>query len=269
MKYESLAGVDVPKIGFGTWGIGGKASPDRSTDRESLTALRSALRLGYRHFDTAEMYAAGHAEELLGQAIRDEGVPRGQLFITTKVMPEHLRCADVLKACERSLHRLVTDYIDLYLIHWPNPRVDLSETFRALNELLGDGRVRRVGVSNFDLPLLERSRELAAAPIFCNQVPFSLRNRSYAKNGVLDYCQRSEVLLAAYTPFEEGGLKIDGRLASIARTHSVTSHQVALAWLISHPRVITIPMSRSPGHQRENLEAAEIQLSPAELALLE
>lgn len=268
MKYESIDGLQVPKVGFGTWSIGGRSGPDRSTDTRSLAALRSALSLGYRHFDTAEMYAAGHSEELLGRAIRDVGVPRDQLFLTSKVSAEHLRYGDVLKACRRSLRRLGVDYLDLYLIHWPNSQIPLSETFRALNELVRDHRVLHIGVSNFDLKLLGQARQVSSTPILADQVPFSLRDRSYSQNRVLEFCQQNDILLTAYTPFEEGGLRINAHLASIAMAHAATPHQIALAWLIGQPRVITIPMSHDPGHQRENLAAADIELSIAEMAQL-
>lgn len=268
MKYELIDGVGLPKVGFGTWSIGGRSWADRSSDKKSLAALRSALVLGYRHFDTAEMYAAGHAEELLGQAVRDVGVRREQLFLTSKVLPEHLRYAEVLKACDRSLRRLGVDYLDIYLIHWPNRHIPLTETFRALNQLVEGGRVRRIGVSNFDLNLLEEARKLSATPMFTDQVPFSLRDRTYAHNGVLQYCQDNDILLTAYTPFEKGGLRVKANLASISRVHAATPHQIALAWLLAQPRVVAIPMSQDPGHQQENLAAADIELSPADMAEL-
>jgi diketogulonate reductase-like aldo/keto reductase len=214
------------------------------------------------------MYAAGHSEELLGQALHAAAIPRDQVFLTSKVSAEHLRQADVHAACERSLRRLNVEYLDLYLIHWPNPQVPLSETIRALNELIREGRVRHIGVSNFDLMLLKEAWQLSSAPIFADQVPFSLRDRSYSKNGVLDFCQQNDILLTAYTPFEQGGLRIDPHLQSIARAHGARPHQIALAWLLAQPRIITIPMSSDAGHQRENLAAADIQLGSAEIARL-
>ncbi len=268
MRYEEVHGLKVPKIGFGTWGIGGKSAADRSKDTPALEALRSALSLGYRHFDTAEMYAAGHCEELLGQAIRESRIRRDDLFVSSKVKPEHLAYADVLTSCHRSLARLGMDYIDLYLIHWPSSGIPLADTFRALNELVRDGRVRQIGVSNFPLRLLKESLRLSAAPILTDQVPFSLHDRSYARNGVLRFCQENGIVVTAYTPFGEDGIAAEKRLSSIAKAHRATAHQVALAWLILQPHVITIPMSREPGHQAENLAAAEIELSPEEVAQL-
>ncbi|HET7775309.1 MAG TPA: aldo/keto reductase, partial [Azospira sp.] len=136
MRYETLHNLQVPKIGMGTWTIGGQNNPDPSRDDLDLQALHSALELGYTHFDTAEGYAGGHSEELLGRAIRKMRVPRETLFITSKVSPDHLDYADVFRSCENSLRRLGMDYLDLYLIHWPRVGMHLEETFRALNGLV-------------------------------------------------------------------------------------------------------------------------------------
>ena len=162
MKYESLLGLALPKLGFGTWKIGGDSSADSSRDSKSSAALKSALGLGYTHFDTAEMYAAGHAEELIGRAIRETNTKRESVFITTKVHPSHLHYDDVLKACENSLGRLGMDYIDLYLIHWPSIGMKLADTFRALNKLVSDGKIKHLGVSNFNLKLLKQSRSFTS-----------------------------------------------------------------------------------------------------------
>lgn len=265
MKYESLQQLEIPKIGFGTWKIGGESSPRPDQDARSVRLLRSALELGYTLFDTAEKYDAGHTEELLGQAIRDSGLPRERVFITTKVWPNHLRYDDVLAACAGSLRRLQTDYIDLYLIHWPNELVPLRETFRALNQLAREGRVRHVGVSNFGLRLLKQARGLCESPLLTNQVPFSLYDRAYLKNGVLSYCQENDILLTAYSPIENGRLRGHPSLHAIAEAHHASIYQIALAWLVSKPRVIAIPMSTDPLHQAENLAAADITLSPSEI----
>jgi len=268
MKYETLHNTTIQKIGFGTWSIGGGMSPDRSQDARSLTALRSALEIGYTHFDTAEMYASGHSEELLGQAVRELGIPRENLFITSKVSASHLRYNDLLHSCENSLRRLGMDYLDLYLIHWPSRGIPLNETFRALNQFIREGRVRYIGVSNFDLRLLEQARAESEARTFTNQVPYSLANRSYVQNGVLDYCQGNDILLTAYSPVEEGRLRVSPTLQSIADAHNATPYQIALAWLVSQPRVITIPMSFNPEHIAENFAAAEIELANDEIEQL-
>ena len=268
MKYETLHGLTIPKIGFGTWKIGGGSNPEPRTDSVSKAALRSALELGYIHFDTAEMYAGGHAEELLGEVVREVRVDRATLFITSKVMPAHLRFEQVLKSCEDSLRRLQMEYLDLYLIHWPQAGMKLPDTFRALNTLVRSGKVKHLGVSNFDLKLLDQSRGFSESPIITNQVPFSLAERSYIKNGMLEYCQQNEILLTAYSPIDEGNLKSSGSLGQIAKAHNATKYQIALAWICSHPRVVTIPMSANKEHQKENFEAADIMLSAEELASL-
>jgi diketogulonate reductase-like aldo/keto reductase len=265
MKYETLQSIQIPKIGFGTWSIGGGMSPNRSKDERSLRALRAALETGYTHFDTAEMYARGHSEELLGQAVRESGIPREELFITSKVSASHLRYNDVLRACENSLRNLDMDYLDLYLIHWPSSSIPLSDTFRALNQLVREGRVRHLGVSNFDVKLMKQAQAESETPVFTNQVPYSLGDRSYVRNGVLEYCQENDILLTAYSPVDEGRLQVNSFVQAIAEAHSATPYQIALAWLVAQPRVITIPMSYDPDHIAENFAAADIELTTEEI----
>jgi diketogulonate reductase-like aldo/keto reductase len=266
MNYESLPDHSrIAKIGFGTSGVGGWMMADHSQDARAVAALRSALELGYTHFDTAEMYAGGHAEELIARAISETKSSREGLFITSKVQPMHLTYGGVKKACEGSLRRLASDYIDLYLVHWPNPLLPLKETFRALNELAREGKVRHVGVSNFGLGLLQQSQKLSEAPILADQVPYSLSHRSYVDNGVLKYCQENKIVLTAYSPVDRGHLPVSDALRAIASAHGATPFQVALAWLAGQPGVITIPMSLDPRHIAENLAAAEIELSTAEI----
>ncbi|MBI3151426.1 MAG: aldo/keto reductase, partial [Chloroflexi bacterium] len=207
----------------------------------------------------------GHAEELLGDAIRSSEIKREALFITSKVHPKNLIRNKAIQACEDSLRRLNTEYIDLYLIHWPTASTKLDDTFRDLNKLVRDGKVKHLGVSNFDLKLLKQSQSLSETPIITNQVPYSLSDRSYVKNGVLEYCQQNDILFTAYSPIDEGRLRSNKTLEAIARAHGATTYQIALAWVISQPRIITIPMSANPKHIRENFEAAEIELSVDEI----
>lgn len=264
MKYVSLYnGEKLPVIGLGTWNMGGGMRPDYSRDEKALNAIESALQMGYTHIDTAEMYAAGHAEELVGQAIRH--VKREELFITTKVQPPNLSYRDVLRALDNSLQRLAISYVDLYLIHWPSGSIPLKETFKALNQCVRDGKVRHLGVSNFDLRLLKDAENLSDTPIVTNQVPYSIYSRQYQRNGVLDYCQQKGIVFTAYSPVEEGRLKSHPLIRQIAEVHNVTTFQVALAWLVQQPQVITIPMSQNPEHLADNLAAADLSLSPAEM----
>ena len=269
MKYETLHGLSIPKIGFGTWRIGGDSYADPKLDPASLTALRTALEAGYTHFDTAESYASGHSEELVGRAVREADTKRENLFITTKVSPEHLKYEQVLRSCENSLRRLNMDYIDLYLIHWP-PRLgmELNDAFRALNQLVRDGKVKYLGVSNFKLKLLKQAQSLSETSILTNQVPYRLPDRTYVENGILEYCQQNDILLTAYSPVKFRNLPVNKTVRAIAEAHAATPFQIALAWLVAQPRVITIPMSLNPQHIRENFEAAEIELSKEEFETL-
>lgn len=268
MKHETIHSLTLPKIGFGTWKIGGESAPDPTTDSASMTALRSALEVGYTHFDTAEYYAGGHAEELLGRAIRETKTKREDVFITSKVSPEHLAYDDLLKSCENSLRRLGMDYIDLYLIHWPRVGMNLEEAFRALNKLVRDGKVKHLGVSNFKLKLLKQAQSFSETPILTDQVPYSLPNHEYVENGVIEYCQQNDILVTAYSPVKFRSIRVNKVLGDVAKAHAATPFQIALAWLIAQSRVITIPMSFNPAHITENLDAVDIELTAEEMSSL-
>jgi diketogulonate reductase-like aldo/keto reductase len=269
MKFEIVHERSIPKIGFGMWKIGGDSFPDPRLDSPSMTALQTALEVGYTHFDTAEAYASGHSEELLGRALRETNAKRENIFITTKISAEHLAYDQVFRSCEDSLRRINVDYVDLYLIHWP-PRAatQLDEAFRALNKLVRDGKVKHLGVSNFNLKLLQKAQSLSETPILTDQVPYRLPDRTYVENGVLEYCQQNDILLTAYSPVKFRNLPVNQTVRKIAEAHSATPFQIALAWLVIQPRVITIPMSFNPQHIRENFEAAEIELSKEEFDTL-
>jgi len=268
MKYETIHSLSLPKIGFGDWKIGGESTPDLTLDAASMTAIISALEIGYTHFDTAEYYAGGHAEELLGRAVRETKTKRENIFITSKVSPEHLDHDNVIKSCENSLRRLGMETIDLYLIHWPIVGMNLEETFRALNKLARDGKVRHLGVSNFKLKLLKQAQSFSDTPIITNQVPYSLPNHIYVENGVIEYCQQNDILVTAYSPVKFRSIRVNKVLGEVAKAHAATPFQIALAWLIAQPRVITIPMSFNPAHIKENFDAADIELSAEEISKL-
>ena len=258
-------GTEIPVMGLGTWTLGGRMQPDYSQDTRGLAALRAALEIGYTHIDTAEMYASGHSEELVGQAIRE--VDRSQLFITTKVHPSNLSYRRTLQSIDDSLNRLSIDVIDLYLIHWRDSK-PLDEAFRALNEAVRAGKIRYLGVSNFNLEELRASQQLSETPIVTNQVPYSVASREYVNNGVIPYCQEQGIVVTAYSPVEVGKLNVQRDLEQIAAAHKATPYQIALAWLVQQPWVITIPMSHNPKHLQENWDAAAISLSSAEMERL-
>lgn len=271
MKYESLHGLSIPKIGFGTAQLGGVRMPDHSKDDYYLSSLRSALEIGYTHIDTAERYARGFAEELIGRAIRELQIKRESLLITSKVLPTPWSYTKVMRACEGSLHRLGTDYLDLYLVHFPNPLASMKETFRALNQLVREGKVRNLGVSNFNLKQLRNAQNLSETPILTNQVPYNIFFRAFSRNGVLEYCQQNNILFTAYMPLKINikGIRTNSVIQSIAQIHGATPFQIALSWLVAQPRVITIPMSFNPKHQKENFEAVEIELTQSEMDQLD
>jgi diketogulonate reductase-like aldo/keto reductase len=267
MKYVRLYnGEAIPVLGLGTWDIGGGMSPNRSQDAQAKQALHDAIEFGYTHIDTAESYGGGHTEELVGEVLA--GYNRESFFITTKVSHSHLRYRDVLRALEGSLKRLRTDYVDLYLIHWPNHRIPLEETFQALNQLVERGSVRHVGVSNFSVELLKQSQALSATPVITDQVPYSVRDREYVHNGVLGYCQENGILLTAYSPLKRGALN-DRTVREVAARHGATAAQVALSWLVRQPYVITIPKSSNRNRLEENYAALDLELTSEDLTALD
>lgn len=259
-------GVDIPAIGLGLWDFGGGSAADYSRDDHDERAIHSAVAIGYRHFDTAEYYASGHSEELLGRALQRYN--RSDFFVTTKVSPSHIGYDDLLAACDRSLQRLQTDYIDLYLIHWPSETIPLAESMRALNRLVTEGKIRHVGVSNFDLALLQEAVDLCETPLATNQVHYNVMHREYAQNGVLAYCQEQGILVTAYSPVKDGVLK-NRTVQEIAQSHDATPAQVAVQWLVQQPQVITIPKSSNQARQQENWDAASLALSAADIARLD
>jgi diketogulonate reductase-like aldo/keto reductase len=267
MIYKSLYnGEQVPVIGQGTWGLGGGMHADYSQDERAREVIRTAIELGYTHIDTAEMYGGGHTEELVGQVIRS--FQREDLFITSKVWQVTLEYEDTLSSLEASLRRLGTDYLDLYLIHRPNRDIPLEETFEALNKLVRQGKIRHLGVSNFNLEQLKRARNLSDTPLATNQVPYNLHNREYVKNGVLEYCQANNILLTAYSPIQRGHLAHDPSLQEIAEKLAATPPQVALGWLIQQEGVIALPMSTRKEHLIENLGALDLKLPEEDIKML-
>ncbi len=263
MEYKELAkGVKIPVLGLGTWGIGGWETPDPSRDDENIASLRVGIELGMTHIDTAEFYAGGHCEEVVGEAIKP--YDREELFITTKVWRTHLMYDDVIKAIKGSLRRLGLDYVDLYLVHWPNPEVPLQETMRAMEYCAEEGYARFIGVSNFDRSLLEEAQSyLKDHRIVANQVEYSLLEQG-PRETLLPYCQREGVMLIAYTPLAKGRLAMPGSpvLDGMAYKYGKTPGQVALNWLISQGWVVAIPKASKIEHLKENVGAVGWRLSP-------
>jgi len=259
LKYFKIMGEKVPCLGMGTWRIGGGfLSPDYSMDKEWIAVLRRGLELGMTLIDTAEVYGGGHAEELVGEAIK--GFPRDEIFIVSKVWPDNATREGVLKAAKASVKRLGT-YIDVDLLHWPTERIPICETMKAMEELVDKGLVRHIGLSNFEVEGIEEARScLGKVDIAAVQNRHSLMYRRYEKD-VIPYCEREGMMFMSYTPLEKGLLARDHFLAEIGRKYGKTAAQVALNWLICIEPVVAIPKAAKIHHLEENAGAMGWRLS--------
>ncbi len=258
MEYMELGrtGERIPKLGIGTWKM-----PNDS--KECISAIRTAISSGMTLVDTAEMYAN---EEMVGSAIHGS-----EAFVVTKVSPHHFHAHDVAKACDASLKRLGIKSIDLYLLHWPNASIPISETMRAMEDLVRAGKVRHIGVSNFSVEeMLEAQAALKREEIAANQVEYSAYVRSIEK-GMLEFCQRERITVMAYSPLARGSIpnaakrRVQEVLDRLALAHKKTPVQVALNYLISHKGVMAIPKAASRAHVLEDAGAAGWHLSPKEM----
>lgn len=271
MEFKEIAkGVKIPAIGLGTWGMGGGNFPNPFTDKQAVQALRRGIELGMTHIDTAEMYASGHTEEVVGKAI--EPFNREKLFITSKVLPKNFRYDDTIKAAKRSLKRLGIEQMDLYLLHWPNPDIPLEETMSAMEHLLEQGLTRFIGVSNFSVEEMKEAQSYLDKKnkIVTNQVEYSLMARE-PENEVLQFCQKNKILLTAYSPLGHGKLmkKEIPLLSDLSEKYSKTPAQIALNWLISKDFVVTIPKASNMKHVEENAGAVGWRLSSADAGKLD
>jgi diketogulonate reductase-like aldo/keto reductase len=257
---ELPSGEAVPQLGQGTWHMGESA---RKREAE-IAALRLGLDLGLTLIDTAEMYSDGVAEGIVAEAIHGR---RDECFIVTKVLPENSTRAGTIAACERSLKRLKTDRIDLYLLHWRG-RPKLEETLSAFEALIAAGTIRYWGVSNFDV---EDMAELLALPggtqCATNQVLYNLRRRGI-EAGLLPWCRDRGIPIMAYSPIEQGRLLHDRMLTAVAIRHRATPAQIALAWALRQRDMMVIPKASSEAHVRENRAALDIKLTEQDLGEL-
>jgi diketogulonate reductase-like aldo/keto reductase len=271
IEYKELGktGEKIPALGLGTWGIGGFSYPDYSNDELAIEIIRFAVEIGMNFIDTAEMYGAGHSEELIGEAIK--GI-RDKVFIATKVLPTNFRYEDVIKACERSLRRLKTSYIDLYQLHWPNPSIPIKETMRAMERLANEGKIRYIGISNFSVEeTIEAMNALSKYEIVSNQVEYSLLVRDIEKD-LLDFCRKNKITVIAYSPLARGEL-LKGKyyefLSKIGKKYNKTAAQVALNWLIIKENVVAIPKAFSKAKIVENMGAYGWKLSDEDLKTID
>ncbi|QQG52531.1 MAG: aldo/keto reductase [Candidatus Falkowbacteria bacterium] len=262
-------GLEMPVLGFGTWFMGGSFGREANYDETAdIAAIQKTIELGGYRFDTAEMYALGYSEEILGRALA--GYDRTKLFITSKVLPEHLAYDDVIAACQGSLKRLGVDYLDLYLVHIPNPEVDIAETMRAFDYLKDQGLVKNIGVCNFNIERLKAAQAATKNKIVLNQVHYNLIFREPALKGVIDYCREQDIFVEAWRPVQQGSLTRKGIevVDRLCEKYGKTPAQIAINWLISQPGVITLVKASNLKHLEENFGAVDWNLSPEDLDLL-
>jgi len=261
MEFRRLGRTDerISTIGLGTWKIGVYAS--LSERAEQVRALRRGVELGCNLIDTAEMYADGKSEEVVAEAVKDI---REDVIIASKVSPENLHHDDVIAACTRSLKRLGTSYIDLYQVHWPNPRVPIKETMGAMEELIRDGRIRYIGVSNFSVKETNEARDaLSKSELASNQVEYSLSNRGVEAD-ILPYCEKEKLTLIAYTPLARGRVPKGMIPRVISEKYKLTPIQMMLNWVTRSESVVAIPKSADVKHVEENASSVSVRLSEAE-----
>ncbi len=254
-------GTEIPVLGQGTWHMG----ESRNGAKEEADCLRHGLDLGMTLIDTAEMYANGGAETVVGEALRGR---RNEAFIVSKVLPSNASASGTVRACEQSLKRLGTDAIDLYLLHWRGG-YGLDETLEGFERLAEAGKIKAWGVSNFDVDDME---EIEALPggnkVAANQVLYNLARRGIEYD-LLPWCNGRGIPIMAYSPLDEGRLLRHPELVHIAKAHQATPAQIALAFVISHPGVIAIPKTSSRQRAEENRASAGIHLTPENLAALD
>lgn len=261
MKTISIANRTVCQLGQGTWNMG----DDPSAKSEEIKTLRTGIDLGMRLIDTAEMYGNGRSELLVGEAIEKI---REDVFLVSKVLPSNASSEGVVKACENSLRRLKTDYLDLYLLHWEG-RYPLEETIVAFEKLKKSGKIKHWGVSNFDTDLMEslfdnQNGNLCAT----DQVLYNLSRRG-PEFDLSPWCKKHHLPVMAYSPIEQSRLLSNEILARIAEKHNATASQIALAWILQNQHIIPIPKASTVEHVKDNFRSLEVQLTEEDNQMLD
>jgi diketogulonate reductase-like aldo/keto reductase len=265
MEFRRLGKTNayVPVLGLGTWEIGGRDYPDYSRDAEAIEIIRYAVERGLKLIDTAEMYGAGHSEELVGEAIKE--FPREEVFIATKIWPYNLRFKGVFEALSRSLERLKTDYIDLYQIHFPNPFIPLRETMKAMEKLVDEGKIRFIGVSNFGVGELEEAMShLSKYDIVSNQVLYNPLDK-LVEEEILPFCRKNGITIIAYRPLGKGALLKSSYkrvLEEFGRRYERMPAQILINWVIRHDNVIAIAKTMRKEHLDELLGGVGWRMEP-------
>jgi diketogulonate reductase-like aldo/keto reductase len=262
------SGFAMPEYGLGTWQMGGRYEVERNNDQSEIAAIKKALDIGITHIDTAEIYGLGHTEELVGEAIKD--YDRSKLFVVSKVHGNNLSQEGIIRACEESLKRLRLDYLDLYLMHRYNPAFSLRESVKALDELKAGGLIKEIGVSNFGVEHLAEAQSYTKNKIACNQVHYNLEYREPEAGGLLDYCQKNDVMLIAWRPVSKGELldNVPAVLQQLCDKYQKTPAQVAINWLVSQSNVVTLSKTSRREHLEENLGALGWYMEESDVELL-
>ena len=254
------SGKEVPILGQGTWRMGEKSSQKQA----EINALKLGLDLGMTLIDTAEMYGEGGAEKIVAEAIANR---RDEVYLVSKFYPYNASYDGLIAACDRSLNRLKTDYLDLYLLHWRGS-VPLSETLEGLQYLKQAGKILNYGVSNFDTDDMEEAESLPGGrEIATNQVLYNLKRRGIEWD-LLPWCKQRGIPIMAYSPVEQRAFVNDSKLERIAAKHNATATQIALSWLLHQDGVISIPKATNPQHVKENRAALDIKLTDEDLQAL-
>ncbi|MBT3274621.1 MAG: aldo/keto reductase, partial [Spirochaetales bacterium] len=268
--------VPVHPIGIGTWDMGGSRHADGTVyadyryDSREIEAIRYSLSLGQNHIDTAQLYGAGHTEEIVGSAI--SYVPRDSIFLASKIWNSHLLRESVVHQVEDMLVRLKTNYLDLLYVHAPWNIVPMEEYIGGMNDALDRGLVRHLGVSNFNLPQLQSAMDLSNAPIVANQVLYNIVNRGIVSQELLDFCLSNEITIVAYRPVERKILAenaVNPDVLRIAQKYNRQAAQIAINWLVDRDGIVTIPKSSTQNHIDENLRSLEFELSKEDRLVLD
>lgn len=263
-------GFEIPIIGLGTARlIGEKDDEGNSDDHTDIKAIKNAIKMGINHIDTAELYGDGHAEELVAQAIQD--IPRNELFITSKVHSPHLTYEGVMASARKSLDRLKIDHFDLYLVHQPDLEVPISETMKAMDELVDMGLTKYIGVSNFNVTRLIEAQKYAKHKLVLNQVHYNLEIREAQRIGLVEYCQKNDIILSAWRPLQKGTFltKNIDILNEMCQKYNKTPAQISLNWLISQMNVIAVCKTRNIEHLKDNLGALDWQMDKEDIERLD
>lgn len=245
----------IPVIGMGTYALGNSKGEER---KDEIKALQRGIELGMKFIDTAEVYGNGKSEVLVGEAIAD---CRDEVFLATKVSPEHFGYDNVIRSCEGSIQRLGVKFVDLYQLHWPSPHIPIKETMKAMEELVATGKTRYVGVSNFSVEQTMQAQEsLPRSELVSNQVRYSITSRSI-EDDLLPFCDREKLTVIAYSPLDTGNIPVSRIPKDILEKYDMTPAQLMLNWVTFPDAVVTIPKAGKISHIEENAKSVDIRIS--------